>query len=77
MIDRELTKWRLYSEKNGNYSKLPGTYTMAARDCWHHKCTFCSWTTLYPKYLVRTPEKLLDEVGVLIEKYGVKEIMDD
>lgn len=77
MIDRDLTKWELYSEKNGNYSKLPGTYTMAARDCWHHKCTFCSWTTLYPKYLVRSPEKLLDEIGMLIEKYGVKEIMDD
>ena len=77
MIDRDLTKWNLYSEKNGNYSKLPGTYTMAARDCWHHKCTFCSWTTLYPQYLMRTPEKLLDEIGILIEKYGVKEIMDD
>ena len=77
MIDRELTKWKLYSEKNGNYSKFPGTYTMAARDCWHHKCTFCSWTTLYPKYLVQKPEKLLDEIGMLIEKYGVKEIMDD
>ncbi len=77
MIDRDLTKWQLYSEKNGNYSKLPGTYTMAARDCWHHKCTFCSWTTLYPTYLVRSPESLLDEVGMLIEKYNVKEIMDD
>lgn len=77
MIDRDLTKWKLYSEKNGNYSKLPGTYTMAARDCWHHKCTFCSWTTLYPQYLMRSPKKLLDEVGILIEKYGVKEIMDD
>lgn len=77
MIDRDLTKWKLYSEKNGNYSRLPGTYTMAARDCWHHKCTFCSWTTLYPSYLVRSPEKLLDEIGILIEKYGVKEIMDD
>ena len=77
MIDRDLTKWKLYSEKNGNYSRLPGTYTMAARDCWHHKCTFCSWTTLYPKYLVRKPELLLDEIGILIEKYGVKEIMDD
>lgn len=77
MIDRDLTKWKLYSEKNGNYSKLPGTYTMAARDCWHHQCTFCSWTTLYPVYSVRSPEKLLDEIGVLIEKYGVKEIMDD
>lgn len=77
MIDRELTQWKLYSEKNGNYTKLPGTYTMAARDCWYHKCTFCSWTTLYPEYRVRTPESLLDEIGVLIEKYGVKEIMDD
>ncbi len=76
-IDRELTQWHLYSEKNGNYSKLPGTYTMAARDCWHHRCTFCSWTTLYPQYLMRSPESLLDEVGMLIEKYGVKEIMDD
>lgn len=77
MIDRELTKWQLYSEKNGNYKKLPGTYTMAARDCWYHKCTFCSWTTLYPQYNIRKPEKLLDEIGILIEKYGVKEIMDD
>ncbi|WP_026503659.1 B12-binding domain-containing radical SAM protein [Butyrivibrio sp. NC3005] len=77
MIDRDLTKWKLYSEKNGNYSKIPGTYTMAARDCWHHECTFCSWTTLYPQYSMRSPEKLLDEIGVLIEKYGVKEIMDD
>lgn len=77
IIDRDLTKWKLYSEKNGNYKKLPGTYTMAARDCWYHKCTFCSWTTLYPSYKVRTPESLLDEIGVLIDKYGVKEIMDD
>ncbi len=77
MIDRELTKWKLYSEKNGNYSKLPGTYIMSARDCWHHRCTFCSWTTLYPKYGMRSPEKMLDEVGILIENYGVREIMDD
>jgi radical SAM superfamily enzyme YgiQ (UPF0313 family) len=79
VIDRDLTKWRLYSEKNGNYKYLPGTYTMAARDCWWGKCTFCSWTTLFPgkKYRARSAEKMLDEVGVLIEKYGVKEIMDD
>lgn len=76
-IDRDLTKWRLYSEKNGNYKRLPGTYTMAARDCWYHKCRFCSWTTLYPEYRVRKPVDLLDEIGVLIEKYHIKEIMDD
>lgn len=77
MIDRDLTKWRLYSEKNGNYSRLPGTYTMTARDCWYHGCTFCSWTTLYNEYHMRTPESLLDEIGILIDKYGVREIMDD
>jgi radical SAM superfamily enzyme YgiQ (UPF0313 family) len=52
---------------------------MAARDCWWGRCSFCSWTTIYPgaKYRVRSPEKVLDEVGMLIDKYGVKEIMDD
>ncbi len=76
-VDRELTRWKLYSENNGNYTKLPGTYTMAGRDCWYHKCRFCSWTTTYPKFRVRTPESLLDEIGMLIEKYGIKDIMDD
>lgn len=78
-IDREVTKWWLYSEKNGNYKYLPGTYTMAARDCWWGRCSFCSWTTMYPgvRYRVRSPEKMLDEVGVLIDNYRVKEIMDD
>lgn len=76
-IDRELTKWWLYSEKNGNYKKLPGTYTMAGRDCWWHKCTFCSWTTLYPKFRVRKPESLLDEIGMLIDRYKVRSVFDD
>ena len=76
-IDRVLTKWHLYSEKNGNYKYLPGTYLMSARDCWWGRCTFCSWTTTYPKYKMRSPENVLDEIGDLIEKYDVKEIMDD
>ncbi|MEK7774019.1 MAG: radical SAM protein [Deltaproteobacteria bacterium] len=76
-IDRILTRWHLYSEKNGNYKRLPGAYTMAGRDCWWAKCSFCSWTTLYPRFRVRTPESLLEEVGSLISGFGVKEIMDD
>ncbi|MBZ9578239.1 radical SAM protein [Patescibacteria group bacterium] len=76
-IDRDLTKWKLYSECNGNYIRLPGTYTMVGRDCWYHKCTFCSWTTLYPRFRVRKPELLLDEIEMLVFNYGVKEIMDD
>lgn len=76
-IDRDLTKWGLYSKKNGNYKKIPGTYVMAGRDCWWNKCTFCSWTTLYPQFRTRKPESVVEEIGMLIEKYGVKEIFDD
>jgi anaerobic magnesium-protoporphyrin IX monomethyl ester cyclase len=78
-IDRDLTKWQLYAYKNGNFKRTPGTYTMAGRDCWWGRCSFCSWTTLYPgKYhRARSPKKLLDEIGFLIDNYGVKEIMDD
>jgi anaerobic magnesium-protoporphyrin IX monomethyl ester cyclase len=76
-IDRDLTKWKLYSVKNGNFLKTPGTYIMSGRDCWHGKCTFCSWTTLYPEYRVRDYENVLDEIGPLIDKYKVIEIMDD
>ena len=76
-IDRDLTKWNLYAYENGNYKSVPGTYTMSGRDCWWGKCTFCSWTTTFPKYRSRSPKNVLDEIGNLIDNYGVKEIMDD
>ncbi|MCX6812241.1 MAG: radical SAM protein [Candidatus Berkelbacteria bacterium] len=79
MIDRDLTKWKLYAYKNGNYKRTPGTYTFSARDCWWGKCTFCSWTTLYPgkDYRKHSAKRMLDEIGILIHKYKVKEVMDD
>jgi len=79
-IDRDLTKWRLYSEKNGNYRVTPGTYTMVGRDCWWRKnggCSFCSWSTLYPTFRVREPELLVNEIEFLVEKYRVREVFDD
>jgi len=74
-IDRTLTKADLYFEKWQKYS--PFYYTMAGRDCHWAKCTFCSWTTTFPKFRARTPDNLLDEIGMLIEDHGVKEIFDD
>ena len=79
-IDRDLTNWWLYSERNGNFKVTPGAYTMAGRDCWWRKnggCTFCSWPTLYPVFRARKPELLVEEIGVLIEKYKVKTVFDD
>jgi len=79
LIDRDLTKWQLYAYKNGNYKQTPGSYIYSARDCWWGRCTFCSWTTLYPgkNYRRHSVKRMLDEIGQLIEKYHIKEIMDD
>jgi radical SAM superfamily enzyme YgiQ (UPF0313 family) len=74
-IDRELTMAHLYGEKWKR--RTPFFYTMAGRDCHWHKCTFCSWTTLYPEYHVRSPENLLDEIEYLVKDWGVREIFDD
>jgi radical SAM superfamily enzyme YgiQ (UPF0313 family) len=78
LIDRALTKWKLYAFKNGNFKHTPGTYVMNARDCWWGKCNFCSWTTMFPgeKCRTRSVGKALDEIGGLI-KLGVKEVMED
>ena len=78
-VDRDLTKWQLYAYKNGNYKYLPGTYTMFGRDCWWGHCTFCSWTVLFPgqKFRTRSAQSALEEIDVLVNKYGVREIFDD
>ncbi|MHB8140337.1 MAG: B12-binding domain-containing radical SAM protein [Vulcanimicrobiaceae bacterium] len=79
MIDRELTKWPLYAYRNGNFKHLPGTYTMAGRDCWWGHCTFCSWTVLFPgqKFRTRAASLMLDEVEMLVKNFGIREIFDD
>jgi len=78
IINRELTRWKDYAYKNGNFKYKPGAYMMSGRDCWWGKCTFCSWTTFFPGKNFRTmsAEKALDEVDNLI-KLGVREIMED
>lgn len=76
-IDRDLTRWQLYAYNNGNYKRTPGTYIMSGRDCWWGKCSFCAWPQMYPQFRIRQPENVLDEIGLLIEKYQVREIMDD
>lgn len=77
-IDRQLTEWKRYAYKNGNFKYKPGAYMMCGRDCWWGRCTFCSWTTLFPgkHFRTRSAQKALDEVGKLID-LGVREIMED
>lgn len=76
-IDRDLVDWKRYAYRNGNFRRTPGTYIMSGRDCWHGKCTFCSWTSLYPRYRTRSVKNVVGEIEMLADKYGVKEVMDD
>jgi radical SAM superfamily enzyme YgiQ (UPF0313 family) len=76
-IDRELTNWKDYAYKNGNFKRTPGTYIMAGRDCWWGKCKFCSWPTLYPEFRSRKPENVVDEIELLVERFSAREVMDD
>lgn len=79
-IDRDLTKWKLYAYKNGNYKYFPATYMYSGRDCWWNKCTFCIWDhTLNPigTYRSFSAKRLFDEVKYIVDKYKVKEIFDD
>jgi len=74
-IDRDLTDCRLYGERL--YRRTPFTYTYAGRDCPHGRCTFCSWTSLFPKFRIRSPRSLADEIERLVVDRGVREIFDD
>src|SRR3990167_3986420 len=76
LIDRNLTRWWLYAYKNGNFKYIPATYIMSAQDCWHGKCSFCSWAEYHKDYFVRPVDEVLKEVELLIEA-GLKEIFDD
>jgi anaerobic magnesium-protoporphyrin IX monomethyl ester cyclase len=75
-IDRELTRSELYNIEY-NMKRKPFAYTMAGRDCPYHKCRFCAWPILFPTFRTRSPENVLDEIGMLIDRYGVREVFDD
>jgi radical SAM superfamily enzyme YgiQ (UPF0313 family) len=79
IIDRDLTKWKLYAYNNTNFKYHPGAYLMSGRDCWWGKCTFCSWTTIYPSGTFRnfSVGHTIKEIRNLVENYSIKEIFDD
>jgi len=79
IIDRQLTQWQLYAYHNTNYKYKPGSYIMSGRDCWWGRCTFCSWTTLFPGQHFRcfSVKHTIAEIENLVNNFGVKEIFDD
>ncbi|MBI4313376.1 MAG: B12-binding domain-containing radical SAM protein, partial [Candidatus Omnitrophica bacterium] len=81
VIDRKLTKWRLYGYErgSGNYKYLPGTHFMSGRDCWWRHdggCTFCSWTNTFKNWRVGSVDQFMAEVENCAS-LGIREIFDD
>jgi len=75
-INRDAAKWELY-QKEYNIKGKPYMYIMSGRDCPWHRCKFCAWPVLFPKFRARSVNNVLNEIEMLAKKYKVKEIFDD
>jgi len=75
-INRDAAKWGLY-QKEYNIQGKPYMYIMSGRDCPWHRCKFCAWPVLFPKFRARSVNNVLNEIEMLVERYNVKEIFDD
>ncbi len=77
-VDRDFTCWKDYLN-NGNFKFMPAMYIHSARDCWYSKCRFCSWGSLFPScnFRTRSPENVIEEIKILVDKYSIKEVFDD
>lgn len=75
-IDREIIPWYRYHEAWRLENKF--FYLMASRGC-PYQCTFCSWPQMLFKGKVRfrKVEKVIEELVMLINNYGAKEIFFD
>ncbi len=80
LIDRELTKWHIYGEA---YLYRPCAYILSGRGCGGVKrpgvCKFCIWQyALWNcKARLRSPQNVVQEIKMLVERYKVREIFDD
>lgn len=78
-INRDVCRWWLYAYANGNFKRVPATYTMVAQDCWYRPrqpCTFCTWVLTHPENKIRPVDDCLAEIEGLINK-GFLEFFDD
>ncbi len=59
--------------------KSPETSMVFSRGCAYH-CTFCSnkvWNVSEPRLRFRSPENIADEMALLKEQFGIKEVFDN
>ncbi len=74
---RDLLPMEKYFRINAPMQSLsrrqPNTSFITSRGC-PYRCNFCSSCTHWVKYRTRNPQDVLDEIGHLIETYGIREL---
>jgi len=71
---RHLIPIREYHPQADLYYRFPSTIMITSRGC-PYNCIFCASRRISGhKYRVRSPEKVIEEIDVLVNQYGIKNI---
>lgn len=70
--DRSLIKMHLYRPSVSYYRRLPAYTMITTRGC-PYRCTFCA--TAKTGYRMHSVSRVIEEMRILIEEYGAKEIL--
>jgi len=71
--DRSLLDMKLYRPSVSYYRKLPAYIILTSRGC-GYRCTFCS-KVFDKEFRFHSPDRVIEEMKILIEDYGAKEIV--
>lgn len=70
--DRALINMKLYRPSASYYKQLPAYTMITTRGC-PYRCTFCA--TAKTGYRMHSVPRVIEEMRILVEKYGAKEIL--
>jgi radical SAM superfamily enzyme YgiQ (UPF0313 family) len=62
-----------YHPALGSYKRLPAISMMATRGC-PGRCTFCYGDMFGRRIRSRSPNKLIEDIRYLVERYGIREV---
>ena len=61
-----------YSFQPATYRRHPHSFVVASRGC-PYRCVFCHISRFRHQVRTRSPEKIVEEIKILYEKYGIRE----
>lgn len=73
MPARHLLKMEIYRPSPANFRRVPATTIMTSRGC-PYQCIFCSRPTEGTAFRAHSAERVVEEIGHLVTKYGIKDI---